>query len=52
MYHVYKIVKEERGNWRKKGNITADANEIQVVVREYFGKLKNLKEIEKKLRHK
>lgn len=32
----------------KKGNVTADANEIQVVVREYFGKLENLKEMEKK----
>lgn len=45
--------------WRKrekigdqKGNVTADANEVQVVVREYFGKLENLKEMEKRLRHK
>lgn len=36
----------------KKGNVTADANEVQVVVREYFGKLENLKEMEKRLRHK
>lgn len=32
----------------KKGNVTADANEIRVVVREYFEKLENLKEMEKK----
>lgn len=36
----------------KKGNVTADANEVQVVVRENFGKLENLKEMEKRLRHK
>lgn len=42
--------REEIGD--KKGNVTADGNEVQVVVREYFGKLENLKEMEKKLRHK
>lgn len=36
----------------KKGDVTADANEVQVVVRENFGKLENLKEMEKRLRHK